>query len=77
MKLVDELRAFLAGKKGQRMTFGQLRHAILQLQNASNQGGRDQSVQAVSLSEIEQAVAELETDNVVQVINRTQTVIVR
>ena len=77
LKLADELRAFLDGKKGQRMTFGQLRHAILQLQNPNNQGGYDRSVQAVSLGEIEQAIAELESDNIVQVISRTQTVIVR
>lgn len=80
LRLMEIIRKFLANKTGQRMTFGQIRQALLQDEETNlRQGGNDLSGigMTVSMGEVEEALRELETDGVVQIIDRTQMVIVR
>ncbi len=71
LKLAEEIRHFLSGHKGQRMTVGQIRQ---QLQQQQQQQGSDLSI---SVAEVEEAVRDLETDGVLQLMERTMTVVVR
>ena len=71
LKLAEEIRHFLAQHKGQRMTIGQIR---MQLQQQQQQNGTDMSI---SIAEVEEAVRDLEADGVLQLMERTMTVVVR
>eukprot|EP00605_Chrysophyceae_sp_TOSAG23-4_P001780 GSChrysophyteH1.ASY1.ANO1.1969.1 assembled CDS len=71
LKLSEEIRTFLGSHKGQRMTIGQIRQQLQQEQQ--EQGGQMQ----ISIAEVEEAVRDLETDGVVQLMERTMTVLVR
>jgi DNA replication licensing factor MCM4 len=80
LRLMEIIRKFLENKTGQRMTYGQIRQALLQDEETNlRQGGNDLSGigMTVSMGEVEEALRELETDGVVQIIDRTQMVIVR
>ena len=68
MQLVSELRAFCAQRKGQRLTLGQIRQALVQASDGSV---------AVALQDIEEAVRELESDGLVTLIDRSATVVIR
>jgi len=71
VKLAEEIKHFLASHKGERMTVGQIRQALMQQQQ---QNGNDMQI---SLSEVEEAVRDLETEGELQLMQRTMTVIVR
>eukprot|EP01035_Chromulina_nebulosa_P033362 gene33362-44667_t len=80
LKLADSLREMFfnpsatgATMKGQRFTLGQIRQAVLK----SMGSGTDGRGGSVSISEIEGAVRELENEDLVQYLEKTQTVIIR
>lgn len=86
-KLVDELRRMFSSMKGSRVTVGQIRQTLLKNMNGSggtsNTPSRASSLRAelgeisVSMAEVEEAVRELESENVLQFVERTQTAIIR
>jgi len=71
VKLAEEIKHFLALHKGERMTVGQIRQALMQQQQ---QNGNDMQI---SLAEVEEAVRDLETEGELQLMQRTMTVIIR
>lgn len=76
LKLADELRQFIATVRGQRITVGQLRQNILRQQQQQQQ--RSEGVGAsISMSEMEDAVKELEAEGLLQYVERTQTAVIR
>ena len=85
LKLADELRRYLEPMKGQRMTVGQIRQNLLRNlgDGAGGMGGRNGKSSygnigmSVSMAEVEDAVKELEAEGLLQLIERTQTVVVR
>ncbi len=86
-QLAEQVRSFLSSHRGQQMTVGQIRQ---ELQKQSSNGspskgyynqqqrtGHSNDMAQVSLAEIEEAVRELEADGVVQLVDRTKTVLIR
>jgi len=71
VKLAQEVKHFLGSHKGERMTVGQIRQALMQQQE---QNGSDMQI---SLAEVEEAVRDLETEGVLQLMPRTMTVVIR
>ena len=67
-KLADELRLIISTRNGQRMTISQVRQLLLQ--GAGSQ-------MSVSMSEVEEAVRELEIEGLGQYVERTSTFIIR
>ena len=70
-KLGEEIKHFLQSHKGSRMTVGQVRLALMQQQQ---QAGINMPI---SLLEVEEAVRDLETEGVLQLLERTMTIVVR
>jgi len=85
LKLADLLREMFftspsANMKGQRLTVGQIRQAIIRnMMSGNDSTGRHQGSTTinVSMNEVEDAVRELETEELVQYLEKTQTVIIR
>lgn len=76
-KLVDQLRTNFEAMHGQRLTVGQLRQNILREMGGGNNYTKNSGEITVSMSEVEEAVRELETEGLIQYIERTQTVLIR
>lgn len=73
LKLVEELRQFFNAHRGQRMTIGQIRQALMHgMQGA---GGGEAAV--LGMTDVEEAVRELEGEGLVSVVERSQTVVIR
>jgi hypothetical protein len=72
--VILQLRTVFGSRNGQTITIGQLRQLIIK----NNTGNNDNSgSRTVSMAEVEEAVRELESENLVQYVERTQTVIIR
>ena len=71
VKLAEEIKTFLGSHKGERMTVGQIRQALMQQQQATG------NAMQIALAEVEEAVRDLDTEGVVQLMERTMTVVVR
>lgn len=69
LKLAEELRSLFETKIGSRLTIGQIRQILIR--NSGNPN------LAIAMSEIEEAVRELEAEGIVTFIERTQTCIIR
>ena len=67
-KLSDEMINIFKKRAGQRLTIGQIRQLFMKDMN---------STMTITMSEIEEAVRELENQGLCQLIERTQTVIIR
>ena len=76
VKLIGELRTFLGEHKGQRLTVGQIRQALLQAAGAGMGVGGGGQVD-LGMAEVEEAVRELESEGLVTLIERSLTVVVR
>lgn len=89
LKLADELRRYLQPMKGQKMTVGQIRQNLLRSMGHEGGGrngygngskssyGSNVNGMSLSMAEVEDAVKELEAEGLLQLIERTQTVVVR
>jgi hypothetical protein len=69
LKLSGELRVLFETKLGSRLTIGQIRQILIRNSGNSNL--------AITMSEIEEAVRELESEGIVTFIERTQTCCIR
>jgi hypothetical protein len=79
-KLIQEIKEMFKTMQGQRITVGQLRQTILRNMNNNNFGNNNNnnnSLNTVSMSEVEAAVKELQEEEVIQYIERTQTIIIK
>lgn len=79
LRLIGELRVFFEAHKGQRLTVGQIRQALrAQAQAlAQAQGGSSADVADLGMADVEEAVRELESEGVCQLVERSLTVVVR
>jgi len=88
LKLADEVRRYLQPMKGQKMTVGQIRQNLLRSmgegtggsmggRNGKSYGSSSSIGMSLSMAEVEDAVKELEAEGLLQLIERTQMVVVR
>ena len=65
-------------RSGQRLTVGQVRQNLIKAMSTDNNNSTSSTNSySVSMNEVEEAVRELETEGLVQYVDRTQTVIIR
>ena len=72
LKLAEELKIHLESHKNQRLTLSGLRQMIV----AGNKGPTNIAAN-VTIAEIEEAVKELANEGIVQLMERSQTILVR
>lgn len=77
LRLTEELRTLLSKKKGQRLTVGQIRQIMIKEASDAADGGAGGMMSTVTVSDLAEAVRELEAEQFLQFTEATQTVLVR
>lgn len=77
LRLTEELRTLLSKKRGQRLTVGQIRQIMIKEAGEASGGEGVGMMASVTVSDLAEAVRELEAEQFLQFTEATQTVLVR